>query len=91
MTFFQLAALGFFGVAVAANYRVQIGDAVRTLWRRIPATATTTNKTNKTLVQDLMTIDDLRDRLAAMNCKEGVDACTILLRVMIEFDYQAQK
>lgn len=37
------------------------------------------------LVNDLVAVTQLRDRLAAEGCKEGVDACTVLLRVIVEF------
>lgn len=91
MTIFQLSALGFFGMIAAVTYRTQLLDLLQMVRSRVPAHVNKPGKANSTLVQDLMTIDDLRDRLAAMGCKEGVDACTILLRVMIEFDYQTQK
>jgi hypothetical protein len=37
------------------------------------------------LVDDIRSVTQLRDRLAAEGCEEGVDACTVLLRVIVEY------
>jgi hypothetical protein len=37
------------------------------------------------LVNDIVAVTNLRDRLTAENCPEGADACTALLRVIVEF------
>jgi hypothetical protein len=37
------------------------------------------------LVDDIRSVTQLRDRLAAEGCAEGVDACTVLLRVIVEY------
>ena len=37
------------------------------------------------LVDDIKAVTQLRDRLAAEGCKEGVEACTVLLRVIVEY------
>jgi hypothetical protein len=37
-----------------------------------------------TIVNDLISVTELRDKLAAENCPEGVEACTNLLRVIVE-------
>lgn len=36
------------------------------------------------LVDDLVVISKLRDKLASENCPAGADACTALLRVLVE-------
>lgn len=38
------------------------------------------------LVEDILAVTKLRDKLAAEGCKEGVDACTALLRVIVEYE-----
>lgn len=92
MTTFQFTALAFFGLVVLATYRTKILAAVRSLLRRVPAVPAPVTPTQKpaalNLVQDLVTVNDLRERLNAAGCTDGVDACTILLRVLIEFNYQ---
>jgi hypothetical protein len=37
------------------------------------------------LVDDILSVTQLRDRLAAEGCEEGVEACTVLLRVIVEY------
>ena len=37
------------------------------------------------LVNDILSVTQLRDRLAAEECPEGVEACTVLLRVIVEY------
>jgi hypothetical protein len=39
------------------------------------------------LVDDLLAVTQLRDRLAAEGYQEGVDACTVLLRVIVEHNH----
>jgi hypothetical protein len=90
MTLFQITALVFFGVVLFVSYRAHALAAIRNLWSQVPGT-TAAKRPVVNLVQDLMTIDNLRNRLTALGCKEGADACTTLLKVMIEFDYQAPK
>jgi hypothetical protein len=36
------------------------------------------------VVGDIVAITELRDKLEAENCPEGVEACTALLRVIVE-------
>jgi len=97
MTAFQLASLVFFGLVVFSSYRAQIVAALKSVWKRTAGTPSglpakpESSPATIDLVRDLVTINDLRSRLEAAGCKEGVDACTVLLRVMIEFDYQSQK
>lgn len=94
MTMFQIAALAFFGVVLAVNYRSQLVALVARLSKKavVPAPVVPAppppSQPALNLVNDLLLINDLRERLDSVGCQEGVDACTILLRVMIEFDYQ---
>jgi hypothetical protein len=37
------------------------------------------------LVADIKSVTELRDRLAAEGCEDGVTACTTLLRVIVEY------
>jgi hypothetical protein len=37
------------------------------------------------LVDDIRAVTQLRDRLAAEGCEDGVEACTVLLRVIVEY------
>jgi hypothetical protein len=37
-----------------------------------------------TLVDELVNVTELRDKLAAEDCPQGVEACTNLLRVIVE-------
>lgn len=92
MTSFQIAALAFFGLVLGVTYRTQLLELLRTVRKTVPvpapAPAPVPSQPALNLVSDLLTINDLRERLDQVGCQEGVDACTILLRVMIEFDYQ---
>ena len=94
MTSFQIAALAFFGLVLGVTYRTQLLELLRTVRKTVPvpapapAPAPVPSQPALNLVSDLLTINDLRERLDHVGCQEGVDACTILLRVMIEFDYQ---
>lgn len=93
MTTFQLLALGFLGVTVLAAYGKELLPVIqRYLPKRTPVvrpvpapvepTVTATN-----CVNDMITVADMRDRLRALGCTEGVDACTYLLKVLVEFKY----
>lgn len=86
MTTFQIvSALAFLGTLVAA-YFPQIKQFAN---KFVPAKAptVTTPNTPTQLVSDMVTVAELRDRLAQLGCKDGASACTVLLRVMVEFKY----
>jgi hypothetical protein len=98
MTTFQLAAIGLFLVALVINYGRQIRSALQTLVRRFylppaaqaspavaPVAPPAVQPSTAYTVNDLVTVTALRDRLAAIGCVEGVDACKMLIRIMIEF------
>lgn len=42
------------------------------------------------LVDDILSVTQLRDKLAAEGYQEGVDACTVLLRVIVEHNHATQ-
>ena len=98
MTTFQLAAIGLFLVALVINYGRQIRNALQLLVSRVnlhppthaalptpPADVPIVLPSTAYTVNDLVTVTALRDRLSAIGCAEGVDACKMLIRIMIEF------
>lgn len=90
MTNFQLIALGVFGLLVVAAYSQEILAVVSRVTRplgglfKFPAKSASGVLGPKERVNDLVTVAELRDRLAAANCATGVDACTLLLRAMVD-------
>ena len=85
MTTFQLVAAGVFAVLVVAAYRKDIAALVRrTVKLGGPAASGVEPSIAVTIVNDLISVTELRDKLASENCPEGVDACTALLRVIVE-------
>lgn len=81
MTTFQLVCFGIFMVVVFAAYRKEIANALKP--------SVSTQKEIKPsiavkIVDDILAVTELRDKLAAEGCTEGVDACTALLRVIVE-------
>jgi hypothetical protein len=42
------------------------------------------------LVDDILAVTQLRDRLSAEGYQEGVDACTVLLRVIVEHNHSTK-
>lgn len=90
MTTFQLLAICFLGVSVGAAYGKELVAAVRKYGTPAsapvkPAPVSTPAATN--CVNDMITVAEMRDRLRAIGCTEGVDACTYLLKVLVEFKY----
>lgn len=79
---FQLIALVVSIVALAIAYRHDLLALVNKLIGKTginvkPSIAVT-------LVNELISVTELRDKLAAESCQEGVEACTNLLRVIVE-------
>lgn len=87
MTTFQLAAAGVFGLVVLLAYykdilrfvcRTASGSKVEVVEEQVePSIAVV-------IVNDLISVTELRDKLSAEGCTEGVEACTNLLRVIVE-------
>lgn len=86
MTTFQLIATGLFLVVVAAAYRKELLGLLSRVGRVAvkPSTPAVQPSIAMTIVNDLISVTELRDKLAAENCPEGVEACTNLLRVIVE-------
>lgn len=87
MTMFQLGAAGVFAVLLLVVYRKDIlGFVCRTANAGKKETADEQAEPSiaVTIVNDLISVTELRDKLAAENCPEGVEACTALLRVIVE-------
>lgn len=87
MTPFQLVSALLFVVLVALAYRKEIVARLKA----VRPTLTTTSPAVQSsiavpLVEDIMAVTKLRDKLADEGCKEGVDACTALLRVIVEYE-----
>lgn len=88
MTTFQLMCGALFVLALAVAYRK---DLLTKLQRaRTVVDAATAPAVQESiavpLVDDILAVTKLRDKLAAEGCKEGVDACTALLRVIVEYE-----
>lgn len=85
MTQFQMLALGVFVGVAAVAYRKELGGLVRSLLKRGGVEAPVANKSIAvTIVDDLISVTELRDKLSAEDCPQGVEACTNLLRVIVE-------
>ena len=84
MTTFQLISFLVFLGAAAVGYRKELVA----LAQRLKVAPTTDDGVKQsiavTIVNDLIAITELRDKLAAEDCPEGVEACTNLLRVIVE-------
>jgi hypothetical protein len=87
MTQFQLVCAGLFVLAVLVVYRAQLLACVRALLGR--GAASSAPEVQKSvavaLVNDILSVTQLRDKLAAEQCTDGVEACTVLLRVLVEY------
>ena len=87
MTHFQLVAAGVFVVLFLVAYSNNIVAALASLFGRVAAGGAKSDAPPSiavTIVNDLIAVTKLRDKLAAEDCPEGVDACTALLRVIVE-------
>lgn len=85
MTQFQMLAFGVFVGVVAVAYRKELLSLVRGLLKRGGVETPVTQKSIAvTIVDDLISVTELRDKLSAEDCPQGVEACTNLLRVIVE-------
>ncbi len=89
MNGFQVVAAVVFVALLVLTYFAQIKDVVRKLLNR-PSAPEVQPSIAVTLVNDIVAVTNLRDKLAAENCPEGVDACTHLLRVIVEHQQPAK-
>lgn len=84
MTTFQLVASLVFVLALVAAYGNDLLAAVKLWVARQPDPDSPPPSIAVGLVEELIAVTELRDKLAAENCLEGVEACTTLLRVIVE-------
>lgn len=91
MQVFQIGLAVLFAVSLVVAYRAQIIGAVRAI---LPQAGSVTRRDSApevkpsiavVLVDDILAITELRDRLTAEGCVDGVEACTTLLRVIVEY------
>lgn len=90
MTTFQLVALLLFVVALAAANRQELIKLAKGLLPKRgldvkPDPVTTKTDRAQELVDDLVMVASLRDRLETDGCKDGAEACTVLLRILVEY------
>lgn len=83
MTQFQVIAVLLFAVLAVVAYRNELLSVVKTVLRR-RTSLNVKPSIAVTIVKDLLSVTELRDKLAAEDCEEGVEACTNLLRVIVE-------
>jgi hypothetical protein len=83
MSQFQIAAGVLFAVVAAIAYRNELLAVVKQLVTKNSG-LDVKKSVAVTIVDDLLSVTELRDKLAAEECEEGVDACTNLLRVIVE-------
>lgn len=84
MTPFQIVASVVFVAVVAAAY---FGKPLRGVFGRLLAGSSAPvvqPSIAVMLVRDIVSVTELRDKLAAEGCQDGVDACTNVLRVIVE-------
>jgi hypothetical protein len=90
MTSFQLVSFGLFLVLVAVAYRKELVSFIVSLGRIFPERTIVEPAEPSiaiAIVEDIVNITELRDKLASQGCVEGVDACTVLLRVIVEHEH----
>ena len=89
MSVFQIVLAGLFALSLFLVYGADIAKLVK-------KTLPDLNKPEVepsiaiSLVEDIKSVTQLRDRLAAEGCVEGVEACTVLLRVIVEYQEPAK-
>jgi hypothetical protein len=84
MSVFQIVLTCLFVASLLAVYGKEITKVVQKLTGRAGAPAVQPSIAIS-LVDDIKSVTQLRDRLSAEGCKEGVEACTVLLRVIVEY------
>lgn len=85
MTPFQLVSAGLFVALLLVAYRKELLSRLRVV-STTAAGSGVKESIAVPLVNDILAVTQLRDKLAAEGCKEGVDACTALLRVIVEYE-----
>jgi len=85
MTTFQLACAAVFVALLVVTYRKELLSKLRRV-SSSPTGPAVQESIAVPLVDDILAVTKLRDKLAAEGCKDGVDACTALLRVIVEYE-----
>jgi hypothetical protein len=83
MTTFQILASVVFTALVVAAYGKELLALVRKAAPNVGGPVVE-KSIAVTIVDDLVSVTELRDKLAAEGCEQGVEACTALLRVIVE-------
>lgn len=95
MTSFQLLSSVVFAGLIVAAYGKDIYATLKTWLAKVPRPAVVVptpptpapSNNVKEVVDDLVTVAALRDRFAADGCTEGVDACSLLLKIIIDYKH----
>jgi len=85
MTTFQLVSSALFVALLAVTYRNEILAKLRGASAVVGGPIVQASIAVP-LVDDILAVTKLRDKLAAEGCQSGVDACTSLLRVIVEYE-----
>lgn len=85
MTGFQLLCAALFALVVLVVYGLPRLARVKALLGKKSDVPEVQPSIAVNLVNDIVAVTNLRDRLAAEGCEEGVAACTVLLRVIVEY------
>jgi hypothetical protein len=83
----QIGLVVAFLVSLLVAYRNQIGAVIGRVAR---SGAGAQASIAVELVDDILAVTQLRDKLAAEGYQEGVDACTVLLRVIVEHNHSTK-
>jgi hypothetical protein len=84
MTTFQIVAGVLFVLTLAAAYGKQLASFVPKFAAKASGVEVKQSIAIP-LVNDILAVTELRDRLSAEGCEDGVEACTTLLRVIVEY------
>lgn len=90
MTTFQLLALLLFAGVVLAAYGKDIYARLKARLPKLPQPVVNPGApavppvTGDLLVDDLLDVSALRERFAAEGCNEGVEVCSLLLKILID-------
>lgn len=93
MTTFQLICVLLFAGVVLAAYSKDIFAWVKTRLPKLPSpTVRPVNPaepqpTGDVLVDDLLDVAAMRERFEAEGCTEGVEACSLLLKILIDHNH----
>jgi hypothetical protein len=83
MSQFQLISLALLAAVATVAYRNELLAIVKKFVGK-KSNLDVKSSIAVTIVNDLLSVTELRDKLAAEDCPDGVEACTNLLRVIVE-------